>query len=70
MSEYIMQCTTDMDGIDCYVHTGVLIRCKDCRYYKTYQYVNGRPKFLPKCGFNNIYVTEEDFCSRAERIQE
>lgn len=45
-----------------------VIRCKDCRYYKTYQYVNGRPKFLPKCGFNDIYVTEEDSCSRAERI--
>lgn len=47
-----------------------VIRCKDCRYYKTYQYVNGRPKFLPKCGFNDIYVTEEDFCSRAERRQD
>lgn len=44
-----------------------IIRCKDCRYYKTYQYVNGIWKFLPKCSFNDIYVAEEDFCSQAER---
>lgn len=44
-----------------------IIRCKDCRYYKTYQYVNGIRKFLPKCSFNDIYVAEEDFCSQAER---
>ena len=44
-----------------------IIRCKDCRYYKTSQYVNGLRKFLPKCSFNNIYVAEEDFCSQAER---
>lgn len=35
--------------------------------WRTYAYVNGRPKFLPKCGFNQIYVNGEDFCSRAER---
>lgn len=43
------------------------IYCKDCRYYKTHQYVNGIRKFLPKCSFNDIYVSEEDFCSQAER---
>ena len=47
-----------------------IIRCKDCRYYKTYQYVNGIRKFLPKCSFNDIYVAEEDFCSQAERRQD
>ena len=47
-----------------------IIRCKDCRYYKTYQYVNGIRQFLPKCGFNDIYVAEEDFCSQAERRQD
>lgn len=44
-----------------------IIRCKDCKFYKEYGYVNGRPKFLPKCGFNQIYVDSEDFCSKAER---
>lgn len=47
-----------------------IIRCKDCRYYKTYQYVNGRPTFLPECRFLNVYVAEEDFCSQAERRKE
>ena len=44
-----------------------IIRCKDCRFWKTYTYINGKPRFLPKCGFNQIYVNGEDFCSRAER---
>ena len=44
-----------------------IIRCKDCKYYREYGYVNGKPKFLPKCGFNDIYVREDDFCSKAER---
>ena len=44
-----------------------IIRCKDCKYWREYKYVNGKPKFLPKCGFNDIYTRESDFCSRAER---
>ena len=44
-----------------------IVRCKDCKFWRTYVYVDGRPKFLPKCGFNQIYVNGEDFCSRAER---
>ena len=44
-----------------------IIRCKDCKYYHEYGYVNGKPKFLPKCTFNSIYANADDFCSRAER---
>lgn len=44
-----------------------IIRCKDCRYWKKYGYINGKPEFLPKCGFNQIYTSKDDFCSRAER---
>ena len=44
-----------------------IVRCKDCKYYRKYGYVNGKPKFLPKCTFNSIYVNADDFCSRAER---
>jgi hypothetical protein len=44
-----------------------IIRCKDCKFWRTYAYIKGKPKFLPKCGFNQIYVNGEDFCSRAER---
>lgn len=47
-----------------------IIRCKDCKYYREYGYVNGTSKFLPKCTFNSIYVNADDFCSRAERKEE
>ena len=44
-----------------------IIQCKDCKFWRTSTYINGKFKFLPKCGFNQIYVDGEDFCSRAER---
>lgn len=44
-----------------------IIRCKDCKFWKKYGYINGKPEFLPKCGFNQIYTSKDDFCSRAER---
>lgn len=44
-----------------------IIRCKDCKFWKKYGYINGKPEFLPKCGFNQIYTNKDDFCSRAER---
>lgn len=47
-----------------------IIRCKDCKYYCEYGYVNGKPKFLPRCTFSAIYVDADDFCSKAERREE
>ena len=47
-----------------------IIRCKDCKYYREYGYVNGKPKFLPKCTFSSIYVNVDDFCSKAERREQ
>ena len=44
-----------------------IIRCKDCKYWREYKYVNGKPKYLPYCGFNAIYFREDDYCSHAER---
>ena len=44
-----------------------IVRCKDCKFWKKYGYINGKPEFLPKCGFNQIYTGKDDFCSRAER---
>ena len=46
------------------------IRCRDCKYYREYGYVNGQPKFLPRCTFSAIYVNADDFCSKAERREE
>ena len=44
-----------------------IVRCKDCKYWREYKYVNGRPKYLPYCGFNDSYFREDDYCSHAER---
>ena len=46
---------------------GEIIRCKDCKYWREYKYVNGKPKYLPYCGFNSTYFREDDYCSYAER---
>ena len=47
-----------------------VIRCKDCKYWREYKYVNGKPKYLPYCGFNGTYFREDDYCSHAERREE
>lgn len=60
MSEYIMQCTTNMDGVDCYVRTGVLIRCKDCKYMQ-------EDKIFHQCWCNGREVKYDHFCGYAER---
>lgn len=44
-----------------------IIRCRNCKYYREYGYANGKPKFIPRCTFNAIYVNADDFCSKAER---
>ena len=45
-----------------------IIRCLECKYYREYGYVSGKPTFLPRCTFNSIYVNAAvDFCSKAER---
>ena len=53
------------------VATKPVIRCKECKYWREYRYVNGKPKYLPYCDFNDIYFfREDDFCSKAERREE
>lgn len=68
--EWIVEAESLSDFVDhgrYTISTKPLIRCRDCKYYRKYGYVNGKPKFLPKCTFNSIYVNADDFCSRAER---
>lgn len=57
--EFIPQCTKTGITYETY-QKGLLIRCKDCKYYSDDAGV---------CiGFGDgHYVTEEDFCSNAER---
>lgn len=34
MKEYIMTTETDMDGVDCYIRKGELVRCKECQSHR------------------------------------
>ena len=65
MSEYIMQCTTDMDGIDCYVHTGVLIRCKDCKYAEVADSEDNQDGYTCRFHRGSIWFSGS-YCSWAE----
>lgn len=47
-----------------------IIRCKDCKYWREYKYVRGKPKYSPYCGFNATHFRKDDFCSHAERREE
>lgn len=65
MSEYIMECKTDFDGVDCYIKTGEVVRCGDCKYF------DDRPGWQGCQAFGNWFGEEEmgvnDFCSRGEK---
>lgn len=71
MAEYIMKEETDMNGVDCYIRKGELIRCKDCRWYKKERGWHGIEYTVCKLSPINRPIREEDdFCSHAERREE
>ena len=68
MNEYIYEITTGSDGVDCYFKRGEIVRCKDCKHYKTdHPKANG----YHCCWRNhNIFpMKEDDFCSYGERMK-
>lgn len=58
MSEYIIECKTDFDGVDCYIKTGEVVRCKDCEHYDTHDH---------RCKVWNHGVVVMGYCSRGEK---
>lgn len=58
--EYIYKIVEDMDGVDCYIKTGQIVRCKNCRYYETDDDT--------WCVFHDAHWVkhENDFCSYGE----
>ena len=68
MAEWIMKEEMDMDGVNCYIRKGELIRCKDCKYYRIYKNADWTVEL---CGrFRTTMadpVKEDDYCSKAER---
>lgn len=57
MAEYIFEVTTDMDGVDCYIKRGEIVRCKDCRFH-----YHDEENDMWWCGFwNDATSTEADW---------
>lgn len=65
MAEYIMKHERDMDGIDCYITKGELIRCKDCKHH---HYQDDIP-YCDRIDYGYGWK-DEDYCSGAERKSE
>lgn len=63
MAEYIMKEETDMNGIDCYIRKGELIRCKDCIHH---HYEKGEIPYCDRIDYGYGWK-DDDFCSYAER---
>lgn len=67
MRELIQEEITDMDGINCYITKGLLIRCKDCKFYaRNNKKLFHRGSDCLKRIIDTI-VPDKDFCSRAEK---
>lgn len=66
MAEWIMKEETDMDGVDCYIKMGKLVRCKDCLYWQKSGLFSGYMmcRYVVDC---SVVRREDDFCSRGER---
>lgn len=58
--EYIMKMEKDMDGIECYIPKGELIRCKDCKWF-------GDEGCAILIVDDSDKPKEDDFCSFAEK---
>lgn len=74
MTEWIMKEETDMDGVDCYIRKGKLIRCKDCKFATITDGVYGREPEVKYCDiwFPNEaeYMPVSYYCASAERKEE
>ena len=69
MRELIQEEITDMDGINCYITKGELIRCKDCKFYARNKNIFHRGSDCLKRIIDTI-VPDVDFCSNAKRKEE
>ena len=64
----IYEVVTDVNGVDCYIKRGDIVRCKECRYCKKKRGTfKGEPITFYRCTENNRDVESDDFCSYGER---
>ena len=52
----------DADGVTCYIKTGEIVRCKDCKRQDTDNVFRSM-----WCHEMRTFVSPNDFCSRGER---
>lgn len=64
MAEWIMKEEMDMDGVDCYIRKGELIRCKDCKHWQCYD----DESYCDELGIFNTDMNS--YCSYAKRKEE
>ena len=64
----IYEVVTDVNGVDCYIKRGDIVRCKKCRYCKKKRGTfKGEPITFYRCEENNRDVESDDYCSWGER---
>lgn len=61
--EYIYKIVKDADGVYCYIKTGTLVRCKDCKY-RSGDYCQDREGFAH---YGPFLIHMDDFCINGER---
>lgn len=59
--EWIMQEETDVDGVDCYIRKGELIRCKNCEHWQC----DDNETYCDELGIFNTDMNS--YCSYAKR---
>ena len=63
--EYIYKIVEDMDGVDCYIKTGQIVRCKDCVHKEREQ-----PGMVFCPMMVGSWIDEDHFCGWGERRED
>lgn len=68
--EYIYKIVKDMDGVDCYIKTGEIVRCKDCKY--SVDYYNDGECYCRRPGREMQWISKkwDFFCGAGRRKDE
>lgn len=64
--EYIYKNVKDMDGVDCYIKTGEIVRCKDCKHWEK-TWTNDWAKDYHYCIMVDGVRKVDFYCADAER---
>lgn len=69
-NEYIYKIVKDKDGVDCYIKTGQIVRCKYCKHYD-FSEVNITPySAWYRCKATGMYTPQTHYCGFGERRED